>query len=194
MLGIRQKLLLGTLLTMSLVTVGCAHGGHPGDYRGSDHHRYADRSHGGPAGIRSAAHQLEYASEDFYQDLRYRIGKNHLTRDARKLARAARHFNRQIEYGSSLRHLRKDYAKLAQRYDRLQRELLATERYGHRGYRGDVFRRGDFREVRLAFNRLQDAVNQARYRHHSRYFDRDHPRPFRRHDSGASIRIGTRLD
>lgn len=151
-----RKLMTILILIFASANVACATHGYD---------RYGYRGYGYD-GLARAAHQLEYAAEHFYRQLRHDIGRDHATRDAAKFAEAARHFHRQVERGGSYRHLRNDYAELARAYAHAYDEFGGRHDLHH-----DRHFRGDFGAVERAFADLNRAIGYGDG-HYSRY--RDH--------------------
>ncbi len=146
--------------------------------------------------IARAAHAMDDAARHFHQQLKYDIGRSHMTKDAKRLAKAARHFHRQVERGGSYRHLREDYADLARTYSHVSHEFAERHNLHH-----DRHFRRDFGAVARAFDDLRHAIDYAGGRH-ARYWHRDrhgwyddrYDRRYYRPRPGIRITVGGLFD
>jgi len=112
-----------------------------------------DDDRGAYDNIVRAAHRLENAAGHFQEQLKYDVGRDHATRDARLFARSARHFHRLVERGGSYPLICSGYLELVRAYAHVRNEFGERRDLRHDRHLGR-----DFGEVERAFNRLDRTI------------------------------------
>lgn len=114
-----------------------------------------------------AAHRFEKAAKHMHHHLHHTLGRDYLTKSARKLFRAAKRYRRALEYHQPSRYQRRQFEELAARFHDFRGEYYDANLPQSRRTRQGI------RRLKRSFQDLRYEARHSRYsyRRHSRFRD-----------------------